>query len=359
VTTTRLLLLDLLAKCRTEPLPASWLEALGKSLKDDDVALRRRALTTIKTRNLAQLDRQLEELSRESSQPVDVRIATLECLARRRPRLDTAAFDLLAAQLAETADPLQRLAAARTLAASTLTEAQCLQLAGKLRQANTLVLGILLPAFGKGRDTNLGLALVDALSESPGAEALSVSQLDQALAGYPPEVRTRAGRLREKLVERQKGQAAYLARLAAELEPLRGDADAGQEIFLSQKAACYSCHRAAGRGGNVGPDLSKIGKIRTRAELLESLIYPSLTIAPEYRSFQATMKNGKTTLGLIVSETADAIVLRTTELAEIRLARSQIEELTPSNVSLMPEGLEKTMSRQELRHLLEFLVQQR
>ena len=58
------------------------------------------------------------------------------------------------------------------------------------------------------------------------------------------------------------------------------DVDAGQEIFLSTKAACYSCHRAAGRGGNVGPDLSKIGKIRTRAELLESLIYPSLTIIP-------------------------------------------------------------------------------
>jgi putative heme-binding domain-containing protein len=188
---------------------------------------------------------------------------------------------------------------------------------------------------------------------------LSVAQLDQTLAGYPAEVRARAARLREKLIERQKGQAAYLARIAADLEPLRGDADAGQEIFLSAKAACYSCHRAAGRGGNVGPDLSKIGKIRTRSELLESLLYPSLTIAPEYRSFRVTLKNGKTLQGLIASETADALVLRTPELAEVRVARGDIEELTPSDVSLMPEGLEKTMTRQELRHLLEFLVQQR
>src|SRR5207249_3145362 len=93
----RVLLLDALAKCRTEPLPQSWLEALGKSLQHDDVAIRRRALATIKTRNLTQLDRQLDELSREATQPADVRLAALECLSRRRPRLDAPAFDLLAA----------------------------------------------------------------------------------------------------------------------------------------------------------------------------------------------------------------------------------------------------------------------
>ena len=141
-----------------------------------------------------------------------------------------------------------------------------------------------------------------------------MSELDQTLAAYPPEARSRAARLREKLVERQKGQAAYLARLAAELEPLSGDADKGHEIFLSQKVACYSCHRAVGRGGTVGPDLSKIGKLRSKAELLESLIYPSLIIAPEYRTFRALLKNGKATQGLIVAESPDAIVLRTTDL---------------------------------------------
>lgn len=355
----RLALLDAVAKCRTEPLPVGWLEALGRLLKHDDVAIRRQTLATIKTRAISQLDRQLDELSREVKQPADVRLAAVECLARRRPRLDADTFGLLTAQIAETAEPLQRLAAARTLAASALTEAQALELAGKLRQANTSMLRALLPLFGKSRDAVIGSALADALSASPGAEALSVTQLDQALAGYAPEVRARAARLREKLVERQKDQAAYLARIAAELAPLRGDADAGHEIFLSQKATCYSCHRAVGRGGHVGPDLSKIGKIRSREELLESLIFPSLTIAPEYRSIKASLKNGKTAIGLIVSETPDALVLRTTDLAEVRITRSDIDDLKPSDVSLMPEGLEKTMTRQQLRDLLEFLVQQR
>jgi putative heme-binding domain-containing protein len=62
---------------------------------------------------------------------------------------------------------------------------------------------------------------------------------------------------------------------------------------------------------------------------------------------------------MIVRETADAIYLRTSDLAEVRVARANVETMTPSQVSLMPEGLEKTMSRQELSDLLEFLYAQR
>lgn len=357
-TAIRILLIDVIARCRTESLPANWVEALGATVRHGDVAVRRQSLATIKMRSISSLDRQLEELSRDANQPIDLRIAAIECLSRRRLKLDAETFALLAAQVAESSEPLLRLAAARTLSASALTDAQLLDLTAKLRKANTMVLRLLLPVFSKGRGADLGKALAGMLIESPGAEALNVTEIDQALAGYPTEVRARAAGLRAKLVERQKGQAAYLARIGAELEPLRGDPDAGQEIFLSQKTACYSCHRAVGRGGIVGPDLSKIGKVRTKAELLESLIFPSLTIAPDYRSFKVTMKDGKAVEGMINGESPDFLLLRTTDLAQIRIARSNIEDLTPSTVSLMPDGLEKTMTRQELRNLLEFLVQQ-
>jgi hypothetical protein len=62
---------------------------------------------------------------------------------------------------------------------------------------------------------------------------------------------------------------------------------------------------------------------------------------------------------MIVRETADTLDLRTSDLAEIRIARDDVEEVTPSKVSLMPEGLEKTMTRQELSDLLEFLYSQK
>ena len=69
--------------------------------------------------------------------------------------------------------------------------------------------------------------------------------------------------------------------------------------------------------------------------------------------------DGRTTTGMIVRETADAVYLRTAQLAEVRLARKDIEQMAPSKTSIMPEGLEKTMSRQELSDLLEFLYSQR
>jgi putative heme-binding domain-containing protein len=352
-------LIEALAQSRAEKLPARWLEALATLLKHDEIAVRRHVLAAIRTRNLAELDPQVAELGRDARQPPEIRIAAIECWSRRHPKLEADFFGVLAGQITEKAEPLDRLAAARALAAGTLSREQLLELVGKLRAANTQALRALLPLFSRGSDPTVGAALAEALNEAPGAEALSVAQLDQVLAGYPAAVKARASRLRAKLVERQKGQAAYLARIAAELEPLRGDADAGQEIFLSQKAACYSCHRAVGRGGTVGPDLSKIGRFRSRAELLESLVFPSLTIAPEYRSVRVARKDGKVHEGLILADTPGAIVLRTMDLAEVRIGRADIEEVTPSNISLMPEGLEKTMSRQELRNLLEFLVHQR
>jgi putative heme-binding domain-containing protein len=356
---TRLLLLGVVAQYRQDPLPAPWLAALGRALTDRDVAILRETVGTIKTRNLRQFDQQLLELSRQAGLPADVRIAALECLAGRHQQLDPEAFAFLSTQLAETVEPLLRQAAARTLGASTLSHPQLLQLAAATKTLSTVVLRVLLPVFAKVSDPKVGAALVEALQNAPPAEALSVAELDKTLKGYPAEVREQAQTLRRKLAARQKGQAAYLARLTAELAPLRGDRDAGQELFLSPRIGCFGCHRAAGRGGHVGPDLSRIGQLRTKAELLESIIFPSFTIAPEYRSYQVAAKDGRVVTGLILRETAEALSLRTTDLAEIRIARKDIEEMTPSNVSIMPDGLEKVMNRQELRDLLEFLSTQK
>ena len=88
---------------------------------------------------------------------------------------------------------------------------------------------------------------------------------------------------------------------------LRGDPDAGQELFLSTKVGCFGCHRAVGRGGTVGPDLSRIGKIRSRAELLESIVFPGLTVAPEYRTVLVATRDGRVTTGLVVRDTPESV----------------------------------------------------
>jgi putative membrane-bound dehydrogenase-like protein len=355
---TRLLLLRVLARCRT-PLPPSWLAALGKALGHEDVAVRREAVAAIRARNLGDFDGALVALSKQGAAPAELRIAALDCVAARQRSLAPEAFALLASHLGEKTEPLLRAAAARTLGASTLHQAQLHALAKHLAGAGPMVVPLAAPAFARSRDAAVGEALVAALVRSPGADALAGDDLDRLLRGYPDEVRRAARPLFDRLEARQKEQAAYLARLTQELLLRPGNAQRGREVFFSKKAACYGCHRAAGKGGNVGPDLSQVGRFRTTRDLLESIVFPSSSIVPEFRQYVITTKKGTQATGMIVRETSDAVYLRTSDLAEVRIARGQVEEMTPSKVSLMPEGLEKTMSRQELSDLLEFLYAQK
>jgi putative heme-binding domain-containing protein len=356
---TRLLLLGVLARARVEPLPRAWREVLEKTLGHADDALRREAVSVIKARNLTDFDAPLAALSRQTDLPAELRIAALDCVSPRQRPLAPASFELLTAHLSEKTEPLLRVAAARALGAGHLDARQLTDLAGHLASAGPMVVPLAVPAFGRSREGAVGLALVDALRRSPGAEALAADDLDRVLQSYPAEVRKAARPLRERLAARQKGQAAYLGELTSQLAKTPGDAERGKEVFFSRKAACYGCHRAAGKGGSVGPDLSQVGRFRTPGDLLESIIFPSSSIVPEFRAFVVHTRDGRVTAGMIVRETSDAVFLRTAQLAEVRLARADVEEMTPSPTSIMPEGLEKTMSRQELSDLLEFLSRQR
>jgi putative heme-binding domain-containing protein len=358
-TATRLLLLRVLARCRLDQLPKPWLDALGRALAHDDLAVRREAVATLKARNLGQFDKQLTGLSKQGNLPTDLRIAALDCLAGRQRQLDAESFTLLTGHLPEKTEPLLRVTAARALGACTLDAGQLVQLAEHVATGGPMVVPLLVPAYKKSHEAKVGLALVSALKRSPGADALAADDLDALLKGYPAEVQTAAGPLRERLTARQQEQAAYLTTLTTELLQTPGNADRGKEVFFSKKAACYGCHRVAGKGASVGPDLSQVGRFRTPRDLLEAVIFPSSTIVPEFRSYVVTTKDGRVVTGMIAWESAEAITLRTAQLAEIRVARQDVEDVIPSKVSLMPEGLEKVMTRQELSDLLEFLYHQK
>lgn len=356
---TQMLLIGVIRQSRVNPLPATWSDGLSQVLAHGHPTVRWEALATVRIRGWREYDDVIGRVSRDAQQPSELRLAALECLAGAQKPLDAAAFGFLADQLSESTAPLLRLAAVRTLAASALTKEQLTELAGHSRQVGTLILRLLLPAFAKTNDADVGAALVDLLQTSAAAEALTTADLDTALKNFPAAVRKRAETLREKLMARQRDQAAYLVRLTAELDQLQGDADAGKEVFLAPSNNCFACHRAVGRGGTIGPDLTKVGQFRTRAELLESIIFPSLSVAPQYQTHTLAMRDGRVATGLVVRETRDAIYLRAPDLAELYIARSNVDELAPSAASLMPDGLEKKLTRQQLADLLEFLCQQR
>jgi putative heme-binding domain-containing protein len=353
-----LLVLRVMAQVQPGAEAWAWGGVLNRCLQDKELAVRRAAVAAVKGSGLKNLGLSLLDLSRQPSEPIDLRIAALECHAERNA-LDGDSVDLLRDHLGDKTDPLVRLAAARTLGVAKLNSEQLQRVANMIPGVSTMVLRQLLAAFAQSNDANVGKALVIALEKNAAAESLNVAELDRALKRQPPEVVEFAGALRKKLAARQENQAAYLAGIKKELADLKPNPNLGRFVFASQKAACAACHRVEGKGGQIGPDLSKIGLFRSRDEILESIVFPSHTIAPEYRTFQVQTKDGNQTTGLITWETPDAITLRTAQLTEVRIARKDIDELLPATVSLMPDGLERMLNRQELCDLVEFLVQRK
>ncbi|MCX6953159.1 MAG: HEAT repeat domain-containing protein, partial [Verrucomicrobia bacterium] len=133
-----------------------------------------------------------------------------------------------------------------------------------------------------------------------------------------------------------------------------GDAAKGRKLF-EDAAACTACHRANGVGGNIGPDLTTVATKYDRAFLIESVLYPSKQILDGYHTISVTMKNGETFAGFIRSQTETETLLVDVAGAPHPLKRDQIAKLTESPTSLMPEGLQATMSLAEFADLIAYL----
>ncbi|MCA9141809.1 MAG: c-type cytochrome [Planctomycetaceae bacterium] len=130
----------------------------------------------------------------------------------------------------------------------------------------------------------------------------------------------------------------------------------GREMFGA--AACFKCHRFAGEGGIIGPDLTGVGKRFNNQYLLESLIDPSKVISDQYQASIFVMNNGQTVIGKVANLNGDKLMVITNMLepgAFTNVATGDIEEVQPSRVSMMPNGLLDTLSQEEILDLLAYL----
>ncbi|MCE6991997.1 PVC-type heme-binding CxxCH protein [Dyadobacter sp. CY323] len=126
----------------------------------------------------------------------------------------------------------------------------------------------------------------------------------------------------------------------------------GKEVFLK---SCSACHTHSGlQGGNVGPDLSGIRNQPPDAILLHILV-PNYEVYPAYQALNVETVEGNTVTGWLLSETENSLTIRTAFSTEETILRKNIKTLTNPGVSLMPNGLEQTMSGQELLNLIAFL----
>ncbi|MBM4067689.1 MAG: c-type cytochrome [Planctomycetes bacterium] len=182
----------------------------------------------------------------------------------------------------------------------------------------------------------LGLRVLAGL----GTPAPTLNEALQAAAGFRGIVR--------KLSAEETKQILHLART-------KGNPDRGEAVFRRPVLGCFQCHALGGAGGNVGPDLSGIGTSAPMEYLLESVVLPAKTIREGYTTATIFTVSGQLLTGVLVRESPKELVLREpTRPDEIVIKKKDIEEKKIGG-SLMPNGLDQSLSDEELADLVRFL----
>lgn len=131
-----------------------------------------------------------------------------------------------------------------------------------------------------------------------------------------------------------------------------GDPTKGQSVFERE---CFACHKLGERGHAVGPNLAGVRK-RTPDEILVNILDPNREVSPEFLEYSVALDDGRVVTGLVASETPSGVTLRAREGVEQTILRRNVEEIASTGKSLMPEGLEKTVSPAEMADLISFLL---
>lgn len=194
-------------------------------------------------------------------------------------------------------------------------------------------------------------ALLELTQAGKLAEDLRLTAASELNGVRWPELKTRAAQL---LPLPRGGPSGPLPPIS-ELIRLRGDPVRGAAIFRRETVGCFKCHQIRGEGTDFGPNLSEIGTKLAKSAIYESILDPSAGIAFGYEAWDLELKNGDDAVGLIVSETADEIALKAVGGIVSRYRKADLARKTKQKLSIMPAGLEQTMSQQELVDLVEYL----
>jgi putative heme-binding domain-containing protein len=129
------------------------------------------------------------------------------------------------------------------------------------------------------------------------------------------------------------------------------DAQLGKAVF---QKACSACHTYKNEGGKVGPDLTGVKNQPADALLLHILV-PNYEVLPAYQSISISTNDGRSFSGWLVSENENSLTLRTTFGTDESILRRNISSLSNSGLSLMPDGLEQSISKDEMAKLIAYL----
>lgn len=316
-------------------------------LSRTDPEVRLAAIRAVEAARLTAAAPKLLELLADASRPAAERIAVIKAL--RVMNAKAAAAPIQAILASNDPTPL-RLEAFRTLAA--LDAAAGRAAAEKLLDSTDSTLlseGVVYLGATKPGAMLLAQRFIDKKLPADAFQqvlaALQVHAADPAIAKLQSDV------LRGKLLL----SLSNTAQIKTDVEK-KGDAKRGKELYLNTKIlACASCHRMEGVGGSIGPDLSRVWDTQTVEKLLEAIVEPSKEIKEGYQAYRVATVEGQVLIGLKISETPKEVVIRDANGRDLRLAKDDIENISPSKLSLMPDNVVSQLKYEQFVDLLAFL----
>jgi len=357
--------LQAMAAARPATLPTSWSNELARLLAEKNTDLLSQTVSTLNALLSTKLnDTLLSGLLQVSGDQQQSRLLRIQALATvcqansksgRATQLDPALMTYVVDSLSNDNPVRLRSLAVDVLTSVTLSASHRTQIASTLDAVSPTELKRLLPIYDGQKQH--GLALVKALERAPATASLDPQALRQRFASLGDDVLRASGPLLERLAKQTEEK---FARIEAALSCMdQADERRGQQIFHGTKTACIACHQMGYVGGRIGPGLNGIGKIRSERDLLESILFPSSSFVRSFEPVQVLTHSGLVYNGLVREESDKELVVALDAQKVVRIAQTDIAERRDSPLSIMPAGLDKTLSDQDLADLIHFLKVQR
>lgn len=329
----------------------AWLPTLDDLLAH---SLSPTLLDAIKKLKSPHFDTTLQLIAADTRQPLSLRLKALD--AARSVKLAGDTFAMVKGVLIDaSSSSASKIQAAGMIASAPLQKPQVLEIAPLFATVGPIELKTLLPLVRKNKDPETGRALASEIAKSPVIASAQESHYRTAFADLPPEIfETIIHPAYAKAVEATEAKKRQLSGLA-ERAASSGDPARGKTAFAAGKGTCIACHKIGDVGRPIGPDLSHIGAIRTERDLLESILFPSNTLARDYEAHIIETSDGQQLMGVIRSHTAEGLLVVDLTGQEKTIPHQQITGDTTLTTSLMPMGLDQTLAPQELLDLVAWL----
>jgi putative heme-binding domain-containing protein len=262
-------------------------------------------------------------------------------------------FAFLYDRFSQGESPIILQQAANTIAKANLSDEQLMHLTSEvLPGIDPFVLPRLLPAYDGGSNPEIGNQLITYLSTLPSLDNFTETYLRELFSNYPDDLQPRLGELLEKLSLARKERIQRITALEQSLG--NGSEERGRALYFG-KAICSTCHTVREGGGALGPDLTSIQKDRSVHDIIEAVVYPSVSFVREYETYKITT-NTSEYKGIIKEQTPEMVLLETAPETSVRIPASDIQSIEQVEVSMMPQGLDQLLTEDEFSDLLAYLM---